>query len=559
MPVMRFAVIFKAPACLAILAISIAVLTGCQKKKETSPPDEPKTATSASAATPVPDEPAAAPDSIPAGQPQENANAKVPAHPAAPAPPRFSSRPVLKANLGKAWRYRAALSTGGVFSVKIVTAPDSSMTADKGVVSWTPVKAGRYPVVLEAVIAAGAPAASASAQAGKAGSAPIRQNFILVVENVLTLALKPLPAQVGKGDTVAFDLRGSVFPAWAADQIRVRFDYEGDGRWDTEALPLAANLLHRFVYDTVGRFAPKVEARYQDLEIRSASGAVTVVSAVTPVLKISPDTVEPGGNLFVDASESKADGVLAFSLDVNGDGKPDWIDSSSSKATLKAPASGVYTAVLTARNSMGQEGKATAKVLVNAAPKLELKVKNAKDNMAAQIEFKAKARDADDSLIKVRCNFTGEANGWEVRTAAPDSVLGPGEWWLHFKHAYGKVGVYTASFCAVSADGREACQQAKIEIFNAPPVCQPGLDLKATLGKPLDIDGTGVDPDGKIVKWEWDLDGDGKYDLVSTANGKFQYTFSKVGVFPLTLRVTSADGATAKAIRKVEVRKKWKS
>ena len=150
------------------------------------------------------------------------------------------------------------------------------------------------------------------------------------------------------------------------------------------------------------------------------------------------------------------------------------------------------------------------------------------------------------------------APDWQIRTAAPDSQAGPGEWWLRFKHAYGKPGIHIAGFCATSSDGREACQQARVEIFNAPPVCSPGPDLKATLGKPLRIEGSGADPDGSIVKWEWDLDGDGKFDLVSSADSGFQYTFSKEGVFALVLKVTSADGITATGSRKVEVRKKWK-
>jgi hypothetical protein len=321
---------------------------------------------------------------------------------------------------------------------------------------------------------------------------------------------------------------------------------------------LAAHAIHRHAYLEVGRFAPKVEARYQDLETREAQGAITVVSSVMPVLKISPDTVEPGGEFRVDASESKADGRLAFSLDVDGDGKPEWVDSAGGKAALKAPGSGVWHAKLTARNPMGQEGEAEAVLRVNARPKLEWRVRNPKDNMAAMVDFKARIKDADDSIRSFRVNFTGDPKDWVTR-AAPDSQAAGREWWLRLKHAYGKAGKYTASACATAADAREVCREAKIEIFNAPPVCQPGADLHATLGKPLEIDGTGVDPDGKIVKWEWDLDGDGKYDLVSSQNGKFQYTFSKEGSFQLVLRVTTADGMTAQGGRKVEVRKKWKT
>lgn len=420
------------------------------------------------------------------------------------------------------------------------------MSVVKGQVLWMPMKEGQYPVVLEA------------AADNPGGTGPgIQQNFVITVGKVLELVMKPLPAQINKGDTVTFDLRSSIFPAWAADAITIRFDYDGDGKWDGEGVPMGANLILRHVFDAPGHFRPKVEARYKDLETKMAEGAISVVSAVTAVLKVSPDTVEPGGMVTVDASESKGDGRLVFALDLDGDGAVDWSDSATGKAMLKAPASGVYRAVLTARNPMGQEGKTTAAIRVNAKPKLEMKVKNPKENMAAEVEIRAHAKDADDSLVRARINFTGDTSGWIMRTTPPDSLISARDWLLRFRHAYGKVGKYTVMLCVTAADGREACQKSPVEIFNAPPVCKPGADIHATVGKPVEIDGSGVDPDGKIVKWEWDLDGDGKFDLVSAANGKFQYTFAKKGIFPLKLRVTTADGMTATGSRKVEVRTKW--
>jgi hypothetical protein len=556
MPANRSAVNSKSRAC---LAFCVALLWACGKQAEKPAVETPKPQAPGEAPAGVGDARSDSADLPPEAETDPDSVSHPEVAAAAQSAPRFSSRPTIKAYPGRPWIYRPALSQPIPFALSLVRIPDSTMREERGTVSWIPSQEGRYPVLLAAV----------AITAGKPGSAdesrPIelaRQDFILVVEKVLTLSLKPLPAQTGKGDSVPFDLRGSVFPAWAADRITVRFDYQGDGRWDTEALPLAANLLHRHAYAAIGRFTPRVEARYADLETRSVQGEIAVISPVMPVLKISPDTVEPGGAVAIDVSESKGDGALAFSLDLDGDGKADWSDSAAAgaalKTSLKAPGSGVYTATLSARNAMGQGGRTTATLRVNARPRLELKVKNPRENMSALVEFKARATDADDSLSKVRFNFTGEAAAWETRANAPDSVAGPGEWWLRFKHAYGKPGSYAAAFCVTARDGREACRQAKIEIFNAPPVCLPGADLKATLGKPLEIDGGGADPDGKIVKWEWDLNGDGKFDLVSAADGRFQYTFSKVGIFPLTLQVTSADGATAKGARKVEVRKKWK-
>ncbi|MDQ3000015.1 MAG: hypothetical protein M3Y08_01950, partial [Fibrobacterota bacterium] len=442
------AVRLKSYAC---LILSMACLCACQKKTEPIPP-VPATI----------ENPAAEPLSeIPESDAVDAEVIPPPALPkAATASPglQFTTRPPAKAYPGKVFTYRPAFSQPGSFRLRVAKGPDSTMKVEKGRVSWMPSKVGRYPVILEATLAA----SGANDRAKR-----IQQEFVIAVEKVLSFAMKPLQAKADKGDTVTFDFRASSHPAWAASMVTIRIDYEGDGKWDTEALPLTANLLHRHVFGAVGRFAPKAEARYLDLEILTVEGSISIVSSVMPVLRISQDTLEPGAAVAIDASESKADGRLVFSLDLDGDGKVDWTDSVSGKAMLKAPGSGIYTAVLTAKNPMGQEGKATAVLRVNARPKLELKVRNPKENMAAMVELKARASDADDSLSQVRVNYTGNPKDWNLRTSAPDKIVSSREWLLRFKHAYGKPGKYTASVCVTSHDGREACHSQLVEVFNA--------------------------------------------------------------------------------------------
>jgi PKD repeat protein len=517
------------------MVFSIACLLACGKRKEDPSP--------AKAVPPPIDKP------LP--RPGETDAAAIDTPSGAPDSFRleFTSHPPSKAYPGHAYAYRPVLSRPGAFRLKVLQAPDSAFRAVKDQITWLPSQEGRYPVTLEAVLVGGG---------GTGSGSMARQTFFITVDKVLKLSLKPLPDRVDKGDSVIFDLRGSEFPAWAAEALTVRFDYDGDGNWDSEALPLATNLVQHHAYPAIGNYSPRVEAHYRSWETRKAEGRISVVSAVTAVLKIPRDTLEPGAPMAVDASGSKGDGRLVYALDADGDGKTDWTDSSTGKGSLAAPKSGTYQAVLTVRNAMGQEGKAMAPLRVNARMRLDFKLRNPKENMSAPVEIKVRALDADDSLAQARVNFTGEAGAWEIRTTPPDSAPSAHEWWLRFKHAYGKAGKYAPSVCVSSKDGREICRTASVEIFNALPVCQPGPDLRATLAQPMDIDGTGSDADGTIVKWEWDLDGDGKYDLVSSANGKFRYTFSKVGVFPLVLRVTTADGVSAVGSRKVEVRKKWK-
>lgn len=529
---------------IALIWIAFAALGAVSCGKKEAPPRE-----SPPADSPIPH----------AGTGAEGSHAEsdsiVPSDSLVPEPPApagkslaFVSHPP-KAFLGKPFAYHPACDFPGAVKLTLLRGADSSMVLQQGHLRWTPSRPGKYPVLLEAEIPDGS---------RPHGSQKAQQGFTLEVAPVLELTLKPLPAKAHKGDTVVFDLRGSHWPAWAAGSLSVRFDWEGDGAWDTEALPLASQLVSKHAYAGPGRFSPKVEGRYGTWESRTCQGAIAIAGNITPSLRFAPDTVEPGGVLNVDASASRGESRLAYSLDLDGDGKPEWTDSAEGKAVLKAPASGTYHAKLVVRDMMGETEKAEAVLRVNARPKIEFRARNPKDNMAAAVDFKIRAQDPDDSLRAVRFSFTGGAQEWETRSA-PDSQVAGHAWFFRLKHAYGKAGMNAPKACVTAADGREACQELKVEIFNAPPECRPGGDLRATLGQPLAIDGSGTDPDGTIVKWEWDLDGDGKYDLSSTENGSFHYTFGKEGSFKLVLRVTTADGMTAIGTRKVEVRKKWKT
>lgn len=60
---------------------------------------------------------------------------------------------------------------------------------------------------------------------------------------------------------------------------------------------------------------------------------------------------------------------------------------------------------------------------------------------------------------------------------------------------------------------------------------------------------------GSIIKYEWDLDANGYYDfVVSEPNGYAQYTYSKPGLYTISLRVTDQAGNTATDTVQIEIR-----
>jgi predicted outer membrane repeat protein/parallel beta-helix repeat protein len=79
----------------------------------------------------------------------------------------------------------------------------------------------------------------------------------------------------------------------------------------------------------------------------------------------------------------------------------------------------------------------------------------------------------------------------------------------------------------------------------AAPVADAGGPYSGEVGVPVTLDASGsYDPDGVIVRYEWDCNGDGEYDQI-TSSSQMPYTWDTTYNGIITLRVTDNDGLTA--------------
>jgi plastocyanin len=68
------------------------------------------------------------------------------------------------------------------------------------------------------------------------------------------------------------------------------------------------------------------------------------------------------------------------------------------------------------------------------------------------------------------------------------------------------------------------------------------------------LDGSGSrDPDGSVVSYAWDLDGDGSFETGGGAEARLAHVFEQAGSFQVGLRVVDATGATGDASTTVTV------
>jgi hypothetical protein len=81
---------------------------------------------------------------------------------------------------------------------------------------------------------------------------------------------------------------------------------------------------------------------------------------------------------------------------------------------------------------------------------------------------------------------------------------------------------------------------------NVPPVAVAGNLTLAEPGEMVFFHAhDSHDPDGEIVLYEWDFEGDDVYDWNSTDNGTTFHTYEKERAYNATLRVTDNNGTTA--------------
>ena len=141
------------------------------------------------------------------------------------------------------------------------------------------------------------------------------------------------------------------------------------------------------------------------------------------------------------------------------------------------------------------------------------------------------------ALARVQWDFDYSASRGFTPDATGNSVT----------HSFGTAGAKTVAIRAIDAANGSSTTPDTI-VVNAPPSASFTTAPKKPMeGSEVTFASTASDPDGPIVKQEWDLDGDNQYD---DAQGAVASTTKlKRGARSIRLRVTDSKGATS-AIRK---------
>jgi PKD repeat protein len=352
--------------------------------------------------------------------------------------------------------------------------------------------------------------------------------------------------------TVNFDASGSSDPDGLngdiSDIVQFLWDFDGDGLADeSTSTPLVTH-----IYNQPGSFNASVGVFDAAAGLGSTSVAISVGQAgnLPPVAVIDGSPTSGQAPLTVDfnATSSSDDSVfdLTFEWDFDGDGVFDLNSGIDLLAANTYTAGGVFNAVLRVTDIGGLSDTSEMTISVeppaaNQLPTAVLQASPLTGNFPHTVTFNFDdSSDPDGSIVLFELDFEGDGN-FDLSSSVP---LGD------IEHEYPLGGNFNATLRVTDNRGGTATDSITVTVTdgsgNAPPFAI--FDRSPTFGDiPLTVDfdaANSSDPDGTIIKYEWDFENDGSIDEFSILP-TIQHTYLTAGNFFPRLTVTDNLGATS--------------
>jgi PKD repeat protein len=360
-----------------------------------------------------------------------------------------------------------------------------------------------------------------------------------------TAVAGPAPLTVGLLATGSRDIDGTI--------AKYEWDFGSDGTYDLDS-GTDPTVLHMFA--APGHYDVTVRVTDDKGDTATDSLGITVTMPPTNQLPTAAIVVDAANGLaplavsFDASTSADPDGTLTdYAWDWEGNG---GYDENGASATLSHAftSPGVYEVRLRVTDNSGAQATAqvtiTVNVLNNMLPVADLQALTQSGTAPLAVAFDAGASaDPDGTIARFDYDFDGDGI-WDAYDS-PSTA----------SHTYSLPGTFTARLRVTDNSGAQALATREIQVNalnNQPP--QAVLDATPVTGAaPLEVefDATGSsDPDGSVVRYDYDFNGDGIWDAYD-ASSAVTFTYSNPGSFNAKLRVTDNAGAQAAATVPVTV------
>ncbi|MEW5759144.1 MAG: PKD domain-containing protein [Candidatus Thermoplasmatota archaeon] len=201
---------------------------------------------------------------------------------------------------------------------------------------------------------------------------------------------------------------------------------------------------------------------------------------------------------------------------------------------------GKYTVLLTVKDNRG--GKNTTFVIIEVLNRAPVPIMNELKGYYTMdiLEFNASSSyDPDGEITSYEWNF--------------GDFPSPYAYGKVVEHKYRKPGIYNVSLVVIDDKDERAKTTMNVTILNRKPIAYAGKDITAYPNEIIQFNGSGEDLDGIISMYEWDFDGDGKYDWKSRTTGYTTHFYTTPGNYTAMLKVTDDFGDSGTATIKLKI------
>jgi len=282
------------------------------------------------------------------------------------------------------------------------------------------------------------------------------------------------------------------------------------------------------------------------LQDQNGNQAVVSSQFVVSSFKALPQAVPTSGTApltvnFTTKAESTDSAIIRYRWDFQGDGVFDTNDPGARNYTFTYTQKNTYNATLEVLNDLNQIATAVIPISVTGRPPVPTASVNPSNGaVPLTVSLFGAATDPDGTIARYEWDFEGDGTFDYLSTTTGNT-----------SHVYEVAGTFNAVFRVTDNEGLTATATATATAVRIGPpgsptatITVPNAPRTVTAPTLVQFNGTGSDPGGSIVRYEWDFNGDGTYEFSSATTASTSFTYVSPGIFTAALRVTDNTGLT---------------
>jgi YD repeat-containing protein len=359
---------------------------------------------------------------------------------------------------------------------------------------------------------------------------------IAIANRVPTAAFGATPNPVATASTVTFTSSSSDPDGTIASQS---WDLNGDGTFGDATGATASRS-----FPKAGPYVVRLKVTDDDGGSATIEHTVTATNRMpTAAFQISPNPTSPRQTVTFTSTSSDPDGTIASQAwDLNDDGKFDDGTGASASRSFSRP--GTYKVWLKVTDDDGGSATLSRTVTIsNRAPAALFSADPVAPSTGDPVTFTSASTDPDGPVASQSWDLDDDGQ-FDDGTGATAS------------RSFAKSGSYTVRLQVVDPDGMSSVASEVLTVGGRPPVASFTVSPQSVItGQPATFDAIGsTDPDGSVVRYQWDLDGNGVYETDTLTNPKTSRFYGSPGNVVVGLLVTDDDGKVSSTQRTITVK-----